>query len=43
MAQAFLLELLRRGYDEAAIAKLWGGNLLRVLREVERVAAELQR
>ena len=37
------LELLRRGYDEAAIAKLWGGNLLRVLREVERVAAELQR
>ena len=37
------LELLRRGYDEAAIAKLWGGNLLRVLREVERAAAELQR
>ncbi len=37
------LELLRRGYDEAAIAKLWGGNLLRVLREVERVAAGLQR
>jgi membrane dipeptidase len=36
------LELLRRGYSEEDIAKLWGGNLLRVWREVERVAAELQ-
>ena len=34
------LELVRRGYTEAQIARLWGGNLLRVLREVERVAAE---
>ena len=34
------LELVRRGYTEAEIAQLWGGNLLRVLREVERVAAE---
>ncbi len=33
------LELVRRGYTEAQIAQLWGGNLLRVLREVERVAA----
>ncbi|MBX3462088.1 MAG: dipeptidase [Planctomycetes bacterium] len=32
-------ELLRRGYDEAQIAKIWSGNLLRVWREVERVAA----
>lgn len=32
-------ELVRRGYDEAAIAKIWGGNLLRVWREVERIAA----
>ena len=36
------LELVRRGYTEEEIAKLWGGNLLRVLREVERVAAEMQ-
>ena len=36
------LELVRRGYSEEEIAKLWGGNLLRVWREVERVAAELQ-
>ncbi len=36
------LELVRRGYTEEQIAKLWGGNLLRVWREAERVAAELQ-
>jgi membrane dipeptidase len=35
------LELVRRGYSEEDIAKLWGGNLLRVWREVERVAAEI--
>ena len=32
------VELIRRGYSESEIAKLWGGNLLRVLREVESVA-----
>ena len=32
------LELVRRGYSEADIAKLWGGNLLRVWRAVEQVA-----
>jgi membrane dipeptidase len=36
------LELVRRGYSEEEIRKLWGGNLLRVLREVERVAGEIQ-
>ena len=36
------LELVRRGYSEEDVAKLWGGNLLRVWREVERVAAETQ-
>ena len=36
------LELVRRGYTEEEIAQLWGTNLLRVLREVERVAAEMQ-
>ena len=30
------IELVRRGYTEAHIAKLWGGNLLRVWREVEK-------
>jgi membrane dipeptidase len=33
------LELVRRGYTEEQIAKMWSGNLLRVMREVERVAA----
>ena len=36
------LELVRRGYSEQEIAKIWGGNLLRVWREAERVAAEMQ-
>jgi membrane dipeptidase len=32
------LELVRRGYTEAQIAKIWSGNLLRVWGEVENVA-----
>ena len=30
------LGLIERGYDEEAIAKIWGGNFLRVLRLAER-------
>lgn len=37
------VELVKRGYTEEEIAKLWGGNLLRVLDEVEAVAKELQK
>jgi membrane dipeptidase len=33
------LELVRRGYTEEQIAKIWSGNLLRVLEQVERAAA----
>ena len=33
------VELVRRGYSEEQIAKLWGGNLLRVMEIVETVAA----
>jgi len=36
------LELVKRGYSEEDIRKMWGGNLLRVWREVETVAAEIQ-
>lgn len=36
------LELVRRGYTEEEIAKIWSGNLLRVMTEVERVADEAQ-
>jgi membrane dipeptidase len=32
------VELLRRGYTEAQIAKIWSGNLLRVMEQVEKVA-----
>jgi membrane dipeptidase len=35
------LELVRRGYAEGEIAKIWSGNLLRVLEEAERVAQEM--
>jgi membrane dipeptidase len=37
------MELIRRGYTEEQIRKLWGGNLLRVWESNQRVAAELQR
>ena len=37
------LELVRRGYTEQQIAKMWSGNLLRVMRQVEQVAAGLQK
>ena len=36
------LEMVRRGYSEEEIAQIWSGNLLRVLDEVQAVAAELQ-
>lgn len=36
------LELVRRGYTEEEISLLWSGNLLRVLDEVQKVAAQLQ-
>jgi membrane dipeptidase len=36
------LELVRRGYAERDIEKIWSGNLLRVLTEVQRVAARIQ-
>jgi membrane dipeptidase len=44
-AEAFnvTLELVRRGYTEEQIGKLWSGNLLRVWREVEKVAKDLQK
>ena len=39
---AVTVELVRRGYTEAQIEQLWSGNTLRILREAERVAAEMQ-
>ncbi len=37
------LELVRRGYSEQDIARLWSGNLLRVWHEVEKMAAQIQK
>jgi membrane dipeptidase len=36
------LELVRRGYTEEQIGKIWSGNLLRVWSDVEKVAKEIQ-
>ena len=37
------LELVRRGYTKKQIAKIWSGNLLRVLDEVQKVAKQMQK
>jgi membrane dipeptidase len=44
-AEAFnvTLELVRRGYTEKQIAKLWSGNLLRVWANVEKAARKLNK
>jgi membrane dipeptidase len=36
------LELVKRGYSDSDIEKMWSGNLLRVLDEVQAVAQRLQ-
>lgn len=36
------MELVRRGYSEQDIGKIWSGNLLRVWRDAEGVARKLQ-
>jgi membrane dipeptidase len=44
-AEAFnvTLELVRRGYTEEQIGKLWSGNLLRVWGQVEQVSQKLRK
>lgn len=37
------IELVRRGYTKEQIEKLWSGNLLRVLDEVQAIAKEIQK
>ena len=36
------LELVKRGYTEEQIGKIWSGNLLRVMDEVQKVARDIQ-
>jgi membrane dipeptidase len=40
---AFTAELLRRGYSDADVKKVMGLNVLRALRDAERVSARLQK
>jgi len=37
------LELVRRGYTEQQIGKIWSGNLLRVMDQVQKIAKQLQK
>jgi membrane dipeptidase len=37
------LELVRRGYSEQQIAKIWSGNLLRVMEDVRKIAQNLRK
>ncbi|MDA0979059.1 MAG: membrane dipeptidase, partial [Proteobacteria bacterium] len=39
---ALLKELLRRGYSDEEVAGIAGGNVLRVMKQAEAVAARLQ-
>ncbi len=36
------IELVKRGYTEAQIQKIWGGNLMRVFGEVQNIANQIQ-
>ncbi|MEM9142458.1 MAG: dipeptidase [Bacteroidota bacterium] len=36
------IELVKRGYTEEQIEKIWGGNLMRVFKEVQAVAEKIQ-
>jgi membrane dipeptidase len=40
---ALVAELLKRGYTDEDVAKVIGGNVLRVMRQAEQVAAHLQK
>lgn len=36
------IELVKRGYTEEQIQKIWGGNIMRVFRKVQEVAEQIQ-
>ena len=36
------IELVKRGYTEEQIEKIWGGNLIRVFKEVQAIAEQIQ-
>ena len=37
------VELMRRGWTDEELEKFWGGNMLRVWRQIEKVAADLNK
>jgi membrane dipeptidase len=39
---SLVAELLRRGYKDEEVGKILGGNILRVMRQVEKVSKRLQ-
>jgi len=36
------IELVKRGYTEEQIEKIWGGNLIRVFREVQKISEKIK-
>jgi membrane dipeptidase len=42
MMENVTAELVRRGYTEEEIIKIWGGNFMRVFREVNKVSEKMQ-
>ncbi len=36
------IELVKRGYTEEQIQKIWGGNLIRIFKEVQSIAEQIQ-
>jgi membrane dipeptidase len=42
MLTDLVLELARRGYSEQDLKKILGGNVLRVMRQVERASREMR-
>ena len=38
----FTYEFVRRGYTKAQIEKIWGGNLMRVFKQIEDISKKTQ-
>ena len=36
------IELVKRGYNEKQIGKIWGGNLIRVFKEVQKISEQIK-
>mgnify|MGYP001395552278 FL=1 len=36
------IELVKRGYNEEQIGKIWSGNLIRVFKEVQKISEQIK-